>query len=125
MDNKIAVSITFDDNNQIRVLDSEKFRDTENLKGECIDFLKSTVALCEVTVFCVEIMNFNDMVGTLIDVLDSQAKKIEEEKLKVFARVPDAATRLLERGTELKAKRTLVERRNRSSKRSLMNAEWN
>ena len=29
-------------------------------------------------------MNFNDMVGTLIDVLDSQAKKIEEEKLKVI-----------------------------------------
>ena len=45
MDNKIAVSITFDDNNQIRVLDSEKFRDTENLKGECIDFLKSTLDL--------------------------------------------------------------------------------
>jgi len=41
MDGKIDVNITFDDNNQIRVLSAEKFRETENLKGECIDFLKS------------------------------------------------------------------------------------
>lgn len=41
MDGKIDVNITFDDNNQIRVLSSDKFRETENLKGECIDFLKS------------------------------------------------------------------------------------
>ena len=38
---KIDVNITFDDNNQIRVLSAEKYRETENLKGECIDFLKS------------------------------------------------------------------------------------
>ena len=38
---KIDVNITFDDNNQIRVLSAEKYRDTENLKNECIDFLKS------------------------------------------------------------------------------------
>ena len=37
---KLAVNITFDENNQIRVLETEKYRDTENLKGECIDFLK-------------------------------------------------------------------------------------
>ena len=41
MDGKIDVNITFDENNQIRVLSSEKYRETENLKGECIDFLKS------------------------------------------------------------------------------------
>jgi len=41
MDGKIDVNITFDDNNQIRVLSAEKYRETENLKGECIDFLKS------------------------------------------------------------------------------------
>jgi hypothetical protein len=40
-ENKIAVSITFDETNQIRVLESDKFRETENLKNECIDFLKS------------------------------------------------------------------------------------
>ena len=38
---KIDVNITFDENNQIRVLSSEKYRETENLKSECIDFLKS------------------------------------------------------------------------------------
>ncbi|TNV82242.1 hypothetical protein FGO68_gene970 [Halteria grandinella] len=66
---KIDVNITFDENNQIRVLAADKYRETENLKGECIDFLK-------------KIMNFNDMVSTLIDVLDSQAQKIEDAKLK-------------------------------------------
>lgn len=66
---KIDVSITFDENNQIRVLAADKYRETENLKGECIDFLK-------------KIMGFNDMVGTLIEVLDSQAQKIEDAKLK-------------------------------------------
>lgn len=38
---KIDVNITFDENNQIRVLSSDKYRETENLKSECIDFLKS------------------------------------------------------------------------------------
>ena len=35
------ISITFDENNQIRVLDSEKFKETEIVKNECLDFLKS------------------------------------------------------------------------------------
>ena len=42
---KIDVNITFDDNNQIRVLSADKYRETENLKGECIDFLKSKYLL--------------------------------------------------------------------------------
>ena len=66
---KIDVNITFDENNQIRVLAAEKYRETENLKSETIDFLK-------------KIMSFNDMVSTLIDVLDTQAEKIEVAKLK-------------------------------------------
>lgn len=66
---KIDVNITFDENNQIRVLAADKYRETENLKGECIDFLK-------------KIMNFNEMVSTLIEVLDTQAQKIEDAKLK-------------------------------------------
>jgi len=57
---KIDVNITFDENNQIRVLSSEKYRETENLKSECIDFLK-------------KIMSFNEMVTTLTDVLEQQA----------------------------------------------------
>ena len=42
---KIDVNITFDENNQIRVLSSDKYRETENLKSECIDFLKSKLPL--------------------------------------------------------------------------------
>ena len=58
MDAKIDVNITFDENNQIRVLSQDKFRETEAMKTETIDFLK-------------KIMGFNEMVGTLIEVLDS------------------------------------------------------
>jgi intraflagellar transport protein 20 len=66
---KIDVNITFDENNQIRVLSADKYRETENVKSETIDFLK-------------KIMSFNDMVSTLIEVLDTQAEKIEDAKLK-------------------------------------------
>ena len=66
---KIDVNITFDENNQIRVLAADKYRETENVKSETIDFLK-------------KIMSFNEMVTTLIDVLETQAAKIEEAKLK-------------------------------------------
>ena len=69
MDSKIDVNITFDENNQIRVLSQEKYRETEQMKTETIDFLK-------------KIMSFNEMVTTLIEVLDSQAQKIEDAKLK-------------------------------------------
>ncbi len=63
------MNITFDENNQIRVLAADKYRETENVKSETIDFLK-------------KIMSFNEMVTTLIDVLEMQAAKIEEAKLK-------------------------------------------
>ncbi len=66
---KIDVNITFDENNQIRVLAADKYRETENVKGETIDFLK-------------RIMSFNEMVTTLIEVLESQGAKIEDAKLK-------------------------------------------
>lgn len=66
---KIDVNITFDENNQIRVLAADKYRETENVKGETIDFLK-------------KIMSFNEMVTTLIEVLESQGAKIEDAKLK-------------------------------------------
>ena len=69
MDGRIDVNITFDENNQIRVLSQEKYRETEAMKTETIDFLK-------------KIMSFNEMVTTLIEVLDSQAQKIEDAKLK-------------------------------------------
>ena len=66
---KLAVNITFDENNQIRVLEPEKYRDTENMKTECIDFLK-------------KIVTFNENVEQLMTILDTQSKQIEDQKLK-------------------------------------------
>ncbi len=37
----ISVSITFDESNQIRVLESDKFSETETLKNETSEYLKS------------------------------------------------------------------------------------
>ncbi len=51
------------------MLAADKYRETENVKGETIDFLK-------------KIMSFNEMVTTLIEVLESQGAKIEDAKLK-------------------------------------------
>ena len=81
MEGKIDVHITFDENNQIRVLSSEKYRETENLKSECIDFLKSK---WNNRLTVVEILQFNDNVTTLNEVLELQATKIEEAKLKAI-----------------------------------------
>ena len=52
-------------------MSADKYRETENLKSECIDFLK-------------KIMSFNDMVTTLTEVLEQQAQKIEDAKLKAI-----------------------------------------
>ena len=43
MSQNAAVSITFDDNNQIRVLEADKYKETENLKNESLAFLKSSL----------------------------------------------------------------------------------
>ena len=63
--------MTIDDNNSIRVLEVDKYRDSENLKSECIDFLK-------------KIVTFNENVESLITLLDEQGGKIENEKLKMI-----------------------------------------
>ena len=35
------ISITFDDENRIRVLDADKYRETDMLKNESMEFIKS------------------------------------------------------------------------------------
>lgn len=35
------ISITFDDENRIRVLDADKYRETDLLKNESMEFIKS------------------------------------------------------------------------------------
>ena len=96
---KIDVNITFDENNQIRVHPADKYRETENVKTETFDFLK-------------KILSFNDMVSTLIDVLDTQAAKIEEAKLKaVGARNKVEGEEDMRRKKEQELKTVINERR--------------
>jgi intraflagellar transport protein 20 len=35
------VSVTFDEDNRIRILDAEKFKESEKLKSESLEFIKS------------------------------------------------------------------------------------
>ena len=39
------VSITFDEENRIRVLDADKFRETDTLKNESMEFIKKVLSL--------------------------------------------------------------------------------
>jgi intraflagellar transport protein 20 len=63
------VSITFDDNNNIRVLEASLFNDCQTMQTESYEFIN-------------KMKKFEEMVGSLVDVLDGQAVKIEQEKLK-------------------------------------------
>lgn len=63
------VSITFDDNNNIRVLEAGLFNDCQMMQTEAYEFIN-------------KMKKFDEMVGSLVDVLDSQAVKIEQEKLR-------------------------------------------
>ena len=63
------ISITFDENNQIRVLEQGQFNDSLALQTECYEFIN-------------KMKKFEDMVGGLVEVLDDQANKIEAQKLR-------------------------------------------
>ena len=42
------VSISFDEENNIRVLDAEKFRETDNIKNGTMEFIKKVLSLDEI-----------------------------------------------------------------------------
>ena len=65
------VAINFDETGNVRVLDTEKFKDTQEIDKEC-------------TTFMTKIKEFEGTVHTLVEVLDGQSKKIEQEKLKAI-----------------------------------------
>ena len=65
------VQITFDEDNQIRVLEASKFRETDALKNEGQGFIA-------------KIMDFKDIIESLIQVLEEEALKIDEEKLRAI-----------------------------------------
>ncbi|CAG9311499.1 unnamed protein product [Blepharisma stoltei] len=63
------VSITFDENNQIRVLESSLYNDSLGLQTASYEFIN-------------DMKRFQETVGSLVEVLDEQAGKIENEKLR-------------------------------------------
>eukprot|EP00928_Gymnodinium_smaydae_P090270 TRINITY_DN74098_c0_g1_i1.p1 TRINITY_DN74098_c0_g1~~TRINITY_DN74098_c0_g1_i1.p1 ORF type:complete len:131 (+),score=35.59 TRINITY_DN74098_c0_g1_i1:83-475(+) len=65
------VDITFDEDNRIRVMPKEKFKQTEALDEQCQSFTG-------------KIHSLKGTVQTLVDVLDGEAQKIEQEKLRAI-----------------------------------------
>lgn len=96
--NKIPIS--FDEDNRIRILESEHFRKTENLAEESTNFVQSTRALARcsfgrqfpfleltkcftLSVAAAEIGQFEKTADSLVGILSVQAGKIERQKLMV------------------------------------------
>ncbi|XP_059146435.1 intraflagellar transport protein 20 homolog [Physella acuta] len=61
----------FDELNKIRVLEPEVAQQTKELKEECKEFVD-------------RIGDFQKIVGTFIDMVDSVAKEVEKEKMKAI-----------------------------------------
>lgn len=94
------ITVTFDENYKVRVLDAERFKQTEALETECNEFVKRMDALrlavqeflfpdhsllCAVTPLSLAgIRTFNGTVRSLVEVLSKQASAIETAKLRVL-----------------------------------------
>ncbi|XP_041348849.1 intraflagellar transport protein 20 homolog [Gigantopelta aegis] len=66
-----AYGLHFDELNKIRVLEPDVAQQTNELKEECKDFVD-------------KIEEFQKIVGTFIEVVDTVATKVEKEKLKAI-----------------------------------------
>ena len=64
-------TVSFDDDGNVRVLDTEKFKVTQEIDEECTSFMS-------------KIKEFEGTIHTLVGVLGGQSKKIEQEKLKAL-----------------------------------------
>merc|ERR1719210_1633395 len=65
------IDISFDEDNRIRVMPKEKFKQTEQLEAQCQAFTEKIHA-------------FGGTVQMLVEVLDGEASKIEQEKLRAI-----------------------------------------
>ena len=104
MDKTDKISITFDDENRIRVLDADKFRETDSLKNESMEFIKKVISLDEV-------------ISSLTETLENFAKKIELEKLravgernKVDTEADNRKKKMMELNNLLNEKKSELER---------------
>ena len=68
---EMNITASFDNEGKIRVLEEEKFNQAEQLQNEC-------------TTFSGKLTEFTDTVDILVEVMTSQAKKIERAKLKAI-----------------------------------------
>merc|ERR1712187_70265 len=65
------IDISFDEDNRIRVMPKEKFKQTEQLESQCSAFTE-------------KIHSFGGTVQMLVEVLDGEAQKVEHEKLRAI-----------------------------------------
>jgi len=65
------IDITFDEDNRIRVMPKDKFKQTEQLESECQAFSE-------------KIQGFSSTVDMLVEVLDGESSKIEIEKMRAI-----------------------------------------
>ena len=63
--------IFFDEMSKVRVLEPEVSQQTQELKSECKDFVD-------------KISEFQKIVGSFIEMVDSLAKEVEKEKMNAF-----------------------------------------
>ena len=63
--------IYFDEMSKVRVLEPEVSQQTEELKSECKNFVD-------------KISDFQNIVGSFIEMVDTLAKKVEKEKMKAI-----------------------------------------
>ena len=64
-------SIYFDEMSKVRVLEPEVSQQTEELKSECKNFVD-------------KISDFQNIVGSFIEMVDTLAKEVEKEKMKAI-----------------------------------------
>ncbi|KAL4449313.1 hypothetical protein ABPG74_015695 [Tetrahymena malaccensis] len=65
------ISITFDEENKIRVLEQDKYKETDQLKNESMEFIK-------------KVLNLDEVIAQIIETLENYAKKIEQQKLRAI-----------------------------------------
>lgn len=65
------ISITFDEENRIRVLEQEKYKETDTLKNESMEFIK-------------KVLNLDEIISQIAETLDTFSKKIELQKLRAI-----------------------------------------
>jgi len=60
-------NITIDEQNRIRIVEVNVFRESDQLRNDCLEFIK-------------KILNFDESATGLIECVDAMAKKVDSQK---------------------------------------------